>query len=478
MSSKKEVKKRKLNNKTMIIISTILFIVIGILILLMIPKFNKNLIEEVTINYNEEFDYHYGKVTYGNFFKTSEVKPTISGNIDTKTLGNYNVKYTFLKNGKKIEFIQKVKVVDEKSPELIIDSDVIACPNGKIISNNVKAIDEYEGDLTNKIETEIIDNKLKIIVSDSRENKTEKIVDALIEDKTAPVITLKGSKSMSIKVGSTYKEEGASSIDACDGEVKVEIVGSVDTKKAGNYTITYKAKDSSGNESKVERKVTVYNVGTKVSQIKIPSGAKIIYLTFDDGPSKHTSRLLDVLKKYNVKATFFVTGYGSDAMIKREYNEGHTVALHSYTHDYCKIYKTVNGFFDDLYKVQNRVKKITGYTPYMMRFAGGSSNTVSRGCDGGTKIMSKLVKEVGNRGFTYYDWNVVSGDAGWTTKTKEVYNYVVTKLKGDYSVVLQHDSKGYSVDAVEDIIKFGLAHGFTFKKMDLTSPTAHHRVNN
>ena len=223
-------------------------------------------------------------------------------------------------------------------------------------------------------------------------------------------------------------------------------------------------------------------VGEKAKRQKeqnIKKGARIIYLTFDDGPGQYTGKLLDILKKYNVKVTFFVTGSGSDSIIKREYDEGHTVALHSATHDYSKIYKNTNAYFDDLYKIQNRVKRITGETATLIRFPGGSSNTVSRRYDGGTHIMSKLSKMVQDKGFYYFDWNVTSGDAAGTPiSSDQVYKNVIKSLREDYSVVLQHDIKGFSVNAVEKIIQYGLNNGYTFERLTETSPGAHHGINN
>lgn len=206
--------------------------------------------------------------------------------------------------------------------------------------------------------------------------------------------------------------------------------------------------------------------------------AKIIYLTFDDGPGPYTAELLDILKKYNVKATFFVTGSGDDALIAREYNEGHTVGLHTFTHDYAYIYTSTANFFEDLYRVQSRVKNITGETSTITRFPGGSSNLISARYDGGSRIMSTLVSEVESRGFSYFDWNISSGDAGAPLSPGEVYENVVNNLKPDFSVVLQHDIKDYSVNAVESIIKYGQANGYTFKRLEKDSFAAHHGVNN
>lgn len=208
------------------------------------------------------------------------------------------------------------------------------------------------------------------------------------------------------------------------------------------------------------------------------SGQKVIYLTFDDGPGPYTAKLLDILKKYDVKATFFVTGAGDDALIAREYNEGHTVGLHTYTHDYAYVYSSLDNFFTDLYEIQTRVKNITGQTSTLTRFPGGSSNLISARYDGGIGIMSRLSEELPARGFTYFDWNISSGDAGGATTSSEVYQNVINALSPNYSVVLQHDIKDFSVDAVEDIIKYGKANGYTFKKLDAGSFAAHHGINN
>lgn len=218
--------------------------------------------------------------------------------------------------------------------------------------------------------------------------------------------------------------------------------------------------------------------GQAVLKPAVPSRGTI-YLTFDDGPSAYTPKLLDVLAKYNVKATFFVVNIGDTATIKREYDEGHTVALHSATHNYSYVYSSLDNYFADLNKVQTKVEQITGVKTYLMRFPGGSSNTVSRRYDGGTHIMSKLSQEVVKRGFTYFDWNVLSGDADVAKTSDAVYNNVISTLKtSGSSVVLQHDTKEFSVDAVERIIRYGLDHNYIFAPLDSKSPTAHHRVNN
>lgn len=286
-------------------------------------------------------------------------------------------------------------------------------------------------------------------------------------DTAAPEIALNGEPKITVNQGENFVDPGAT---AKDGglEIAVETSGRVNTSTPGTYLISYAATDMAGNTATIARTITV-----------VPRKTGIIYLTFDDGPSTHTDRLLDVLKKYNVKATFFVTGSGSDDTLRREYNEGHAIALHTFSHNYSYIYNNINNFFEDLYKVQKRVENATGYKSTLIRFPGGSSNTVSAYYDNGQRIMSKLASEVTARGFTYFDWNVSSNDAGGATTSGQVFENVAHGVYNDgNSVVLQHDTKGFSVDAVEDIIKWGLKNGYTFEKLTASSFPAHHRISN
>ena len=285
-------------------------------------------------------------------------------------------------------------------------------------------------------------------------------------DDVPPVIELTGEKDVTVARGTSFQDDGVTAFDV-RSETTVDVSGEVDTNSAGDYLVEYIATDENGNSASVTRTVHVIE----------PTG--VIYLTFDDGPSAYTATLLDVLAKYNVKATFFVTCAGPDDMIVREYNEGHSVALHTCSHNYSQIYASPDVYFNDLAAVQNRVKNLTGYTSMLIRFPGGSSNLVSARYDGGSHIMSHLTREVENRGYTYFDWNITSGDAGGITTADGIYQSVINNLKyGGNSVVLQHDIKSFSVDAVERIVQYGLEHGFVFAKLDASSFNAHHSVNN
>ena len=239
----------------------------------------------------------------------------------------------------------------------------------------------------------------------------------------------------------------------------------------------------SNNETTSKRTVWVYKSNN--TNANLSGGEKgVIYLTFDDGPNNTiTKQILDILKEENVKATFFVTNKGSDSIIKREYNEGHTVALHTASHEYSKVYSSVDNYFKDLDLVQARVKRITGVESKIIRFPGGSSNTVSRNYDKGIKIMTILTSEVLNRGYKYYDWNVDSGDAGncvsASNKSNCVYKNVTKNLsKKRSNIVLMHDIKSYTKDALRDIIAYGKANGYTFKAITTDTTMITQRVNN
>ena len=257
----------------------------------------------------------------------------------------------------------------------------------------------------------------------------------------------------------------------------MKVSGSVDSSKVGAYTIKYTVTDAHGNTASTSRTVVVMSHDKPAAAAAAEPNGRVIYLTFDDGPSSYTSKLLDVLKKYGVKATFFVCGYGGSLdMMKREAAEGHTVAIHSLTHDYKKIYASEEAYFNDLNAMNEIIKQKTGSYSHVVRFPGGSSNKVSRFNPG---IMTRLTKALGDAGYAYFDWNVDSNDAGGASSSDEVYRNVVNGCSGrKYSVVLQHDIKGFSVNAVERIIQWGLANGYTFAPLTVNSPVCHHGLNN
>lgn len=179
-----------------------------------------------------------------------------------------------------------------------------------------------------------------------------------------------------------------------------------------------------------------------------------VYLTFDDGPSKNTNEILDILDDYGVKATFFVTGKEdeeSKAAYQRIVNEGHTIAMHSYSHKYSEIYSSLEAFQKDFERIQNLIYDTTGVESVYYRFPGGSSNHVSN------VDMSKYIQYINDQGVTYFDWNVASGDATAQAFTPEelVENVMGDVVKYKTSIVLLHDAanKQATVQALPTLIE-------------------------
>ena len=196
---------------------------------------------------------------------------------------------------------------------------------------------------------------------------------------------------------------------------------------------------------------------------------KIVYLTFDDGPSENTEKILDILDQYDVKAAFFVSAqYGTKEeraeRLRSILDRGHTLALHSYTHDYEKIYASVDSFLEDLNRINEEVYAATGFQASLIRFPGGSSNQHNQ------SICEELAAEVTRRGYTYHDWAVSCGDAeGKELSTKQVLDETVKEcLKRKKSVVLFHDAPAQdtTVEALPDLIETLRDEGYEFRQLD------------
>lgn len=303
--------------------------------------------------------------------------------------------------------------------------------------------------------------------------KSKKKVTVIIEDDIKPKLTLIGNSVIYLQNGDEYEELGYQAIDNNDGDItkKVNVKAKVNTNKNGNYDITYQVTDRAGNQAETKRTIVVVSASDP--------NLKTIYLTFDDGPSQVTSRILDILKQEKIKATFFIVkkGFEYNDTIKRIYNEGHSLALHSSTHNYKYIYKSLDNYFSDLNDLQNYIKSITGTKTNIIRFPGGSSNTVS---SFNPKIMTKLTQEVVKKGYTYFDWNIDSGDTGRIGKDAIIKN--VTNNLGNYHtyVVLMHDYSlnDQTADALKEIIKYGKNNGYRFDKITKDTPIVHHNINN
>lgn len=192
------------------------------------------------------------------------------------------------------------------------------------------------------------------------------------------------------------------------------------------------------------------------------SKQKVAFMTFDDGPSKNTEKILDILERENVKATFFVNGHDTEFardMYKRIVNEGHAIANHTYSHSYKEVYKSKDSFIKDIDKLDNYIYAVTGVRTQIVRFPGGSNNRVNRKYSGSKDngFMYSLATILEEKGQIYFDWTVDSTDA---SKIKQKSSKIISEtlresLKQKYPIILFHDApaKTTTVDALPEIIK-------------------------
>ena len=293
-----------------------------------------------------------------------------------------------------------------------------------------------------------------------------------VVDDAPPVIVLHDVKTI-LEAGDVWSDS-FEAYDDRDGDLtgQVSVSGSVDTSIVGLYPLRYTVTDSAGNTCQIERQVRVMSVSQPVT------GPKIVFLTFDDGPWSHTDELLDILARHNVKATFFITGNHPENVdcIGRAFSEGHTVAVHSYSHNFERVYQSSEAYWADFDEANDLIEEQTGYRANIFRFPGGASNTISSFNQG---IMSRLVEQAGAMGYDYFDWNVDSGDGGGVDDPAQIFINVTSGIEqNDVSVVLCHDTHGTTVAAIDDILTWGEENGYTFLPLGKGMTTCHHGVNN
>ena len=239
---------------------------------------------------------------------------------------------------------------------------------------------------------------------------------------------------------------------------------SPDTAIAANRTF------SAIKSGKVKKKAT-NKTKNKIHQ-------KTAYLTFDDGPSVNTDKVLDILDRYKIKATFFVVGRTDKASIRR-YKEivkrDHNIGLHSLTHNYKLVYASLDSFKKDVYAIRDIVKKYTGVDSKIYRFPGGSSNGVA-------KInMHKVIKWIRSAGYQYFDWNLGGTDAAYPPPSANAIYNAIAMYAGSNTdkIVLLHDSqdKVNTLRALPRIIELLKREGYRFAKITKNTKPVHHRVN-
>ena len=441
-------------NLILVLVISILIVSFTSLYLLLYFSLHINGDKNIEIDYKSEYKDKGANYKLFGIDVSNSIK--VKNKVNTKKIGEYEVIYSIKYFFINIKRSRKVKVVDKSAPIIKLKGEdkVVICPNSVYAEEGYEANDIKDGDVTKKVKVKQEEDKITYSVTDKAGNKSKKERIIIKEDKEPPKLTLVGKDITVVGLSYNYVDSGYEVSDNCDKEVKVTHEGNIDVNKEGRYNITYIATDSSGNETKITRTVVVQ---------KQSGGTGIVYLTFDDGPSSSgsTEKILEVLRNNGVKATFFVTGNGPANLIKKEYNEGHVIALHTYTHSYANVYSSVDNYFNDLNKISDLVYSQTGQRTNIIRFPGGSNNTVSNRYSNG--IMNTLTKQVLDKGYIYFDWNITSGDAGECSTSSCVYNNVTNRLsKSRSNIVLMHDVKWFTANALDDIIKFAKNNGYTF----------------
>lgn len=193
---------------------------------------------------------------------------------------------------------------------------------------------------------------------------------------------------------------------------------------------------------------------------------RVVYLTFDDGPSRQTTlALLDLLKKENIRASFFVLGYKAEKnpeIVRQAYNDGHYIANHGYSHIYSEIYKTPQAVYDEYLKTEKIFKDILGedYNSYLFRFPGGSMGGKYH------EVKQKAKKILEEKDVAWVDWSTLTGDSvGKNTVEKQVAHFRKHMNWGKGNVVLQHDleNRPYLVEVTKKMIDILRQEGYTFK---------------
>ncbi len=433
-------------------------------------EFDRQVETEYTVEYGTEFEVPVLSATVSSLLYPEykyEVPVVCSGEINLEKVGAYARSYGASFLWMDISRLMAVSVVDTQPPVITM--------NGTGIADGCTAYDDYDGDLTHKITWSITENVLTYQVVDSSGNHAfcQRIIES--DELSPPELTLEGEEDITLLLGQEYVEPGFSAVDAMGKDITSEVFvsGEVDNRTKGDYTITYTVTDVFGCTVTRERSVSVQ--AHPQPQTEMPEG-KVIYLTFDDGPSSHTMRLLEILDKYGVKATFFVVDNDFSYLLEDIVARGHSIGVHSASHVYEEIYASEEAFFADFAQVHQLIFEKTGAKTTLMRFPGGSSNSVSKFNPG---IMTNLVQITEDYGLQYFDWNVNAQDAQSAKTAVQVYENVICGIqKQDLSIVLQHDIYGYSVDAVEQIIIWGMDNGYTFMPLQSNSPTCHQKVQN
>ena len=255
---------------------------------------------EITLEYGTDYlDAGATAVLHGTILvrEPELVEVGVEGTVDTATVGTYTITYTASRWGVTQVCTRTVHVVDTQNPQLTLteDPDAFTLPGQDYVEEGFAAWDDYDGDITHKVVRTVGDGEVVYSVEDSSGNCAEAVRQIVYNDPVAPELTLLGDTKITVPAGGSFKEPGFTATDNCDGDItdRVKVTGGIDPYLPGDYTIAYSVTDDYGNVATASRTVTVsgiYNTGG--------TNGKVIYLTFDDGPSEYTRQLLEKANWY------------------------------------------------------------------------------------------------------------------------------------------------------------------------------------
>lgn len=415
------------------------------------------------------------EVSFPLFFGYTEKADVIcGGKVQTDKVGEYMLEYKAKYLNKSVSVSRTVKLTDTVAPTLELEKTLIELDQPIATADEIqvkyKAFDNYDKDITAFVIKELDGNICRYSVKDSSGNTASAELKIIYIDTAKPKISLKGNNTVYMPINTEYKELGYTVTDNFDKDIASGVVVSsnVDMSKRGTYSVKYTATDEAGNTASVTRKVIVYGGDYNGEYDTVKPNQKVIYLTFDDGPGVYTERLLNILSEYNVKATFFVTNQFPkyQHLITRINSDGHTVALHTLTHKWS-IYSSLDSYLKDFNAMNDIIEQRTGSKTRFFRFPGGTSNGQGNNYNRG--IMVELSKYMLESGYSYFDWNVSSGDT-YLTDSSSIISYLIEQVsKRKMSIVLAHDIKKATVEAIPGFIEYALKNGYTFKVIDDTT---------
>ena len=405
----------------------------------------------------------------------------VDNQVDNGKLGQYQIHYSYQQK----TYSLTVYIDDMLAPQFEVQNKTILKDETVKPEELVKNIQDDSDTKVYFVKEYIFDEEktyqVGVVVEDSYGNKTKKnaYIQVQNQDKQPPTVT--GLTPITLLIGDEIdlKKDVVVKDDHDEAPLLTIDDSKLNIRQMGEYKVYYHVKDASGNEDTLIRKVEVLSQYDNREALK--DGIKTCYLTFDDGPSSNTKEILDILDEYHIKATFFVTGTSPKDFhyIKEAYQKGHTIGLHTYSHDYEYIYSSLKNYISDLNKIKDVVYQQIGKNVDLIRFPGGSSNLVSKKYNEG--IMTRLTKKVIDLGYQYYDWTSINGD-GEGIKTVDG---LIKKAKEEIGeqediMFLMHDSgtQENTVKALPAILDYLIEQGYVFQILDETSPTFHHHVQN